>query len=439
MFVGTDPEGVSDFDFEDWICDHGLDDVEYLFISHRATTRQSLKLNAPEFQAVMADAELLSTPQMIPVILSAVHAITPIAVRTVVISEDEQSVNDSIERLMEQIDEIEGAFHSLSRHCVQSRESLDAQKWGQIESAKANLNRLFDALLESLTLRKRLLMDQLDAMRPVGDEEESKVISSNKENIDKMKQFLRKSKAEYDRILQSDLNRKERERRILRIGRNAESAHSIAFGAVQKSMADLQCAVRGRYSSRWNIAVCATSEISSFFEIDHELQRSFVYESDGDRNGILFYLGSDDGRRLWSNPAIGNEMKVIVAPNHQFIERADAVIHGLTDWFCVDFRRMRVKPTSYTLRHCETLYLRSWLFEGRLGNDEWDIISEHLEDEAVNEEAAYTSWSIECDSFFSEFRVRITPCDNSGDEQLPLFVSGFEIYGTLAMPQQVNR
>merc|ERR1719474_189350 len=178
---------------------------------------------------------------------------------------------------------METAFQSLRRHYIQSAESLDTQKREQIESAKVSLNRIFGALFRSLTLRKRVLMEQLEAMAPSDDGKQCDRMASCKEDIERLKAFLRRNQAEYDELLQSESDPKERKRRILQIGRSLNGVDSDMFGDVQRKMAELESVVRARYSSRWNIEVASYQNIESAGSMRYELQRSFVYEADGDR------------------------------------------------------------------------------------------------------------------------------------------------------------
>ena len=73
-----------------------------------------------------------------------------------------------------------------------------------------------------------------------------------------------------------------------------------------------------------------------------------------------------------------------------------------------------------------------------MGDDEWNIISEHVEDESIENEGQTTSWPVQSDAFFSEFRVRMIECDHSDRKELILTASGFEIYGILAAPQTIR-
>eukprot|EP01083_Nonionella_stella_P187198 687292_1 len=174
----------------------------------------------------------------------------------------------------------------------------------------------------------------------------------------------------------------------------------------------------------------------------------FEYSSDFDRNGIIYFLGSDDGKSDWQNPSekgiieiqstpLGNGSKSI----HHFVGRE--AVHCLAQskinawaWFSVDLKGLQVKPTHYTLRHYisnDDYCLRNWDFEGSAdGGKEWTIIRQHTNDTSLQGKGASHTWKVdECNAFYSLFRIRMTGKDSGGFGSWSLCCSGFEIYGQL--------
>ena len=104
----------------------------------------------------------------------------------------------------------------------------------------------------------------------------------------------------------------------------------------------------------------------------------FGYSMDFDKNGIIYYLGSDGGTREWRNPAMPQIGKVRVRPSTLMHDSAPAhaavgretvrcVTKPVKDsYFEIDFRPRKIRPTHYSLRHYatwDTEALRYWTFE----------------------------------------------------------------------------
>lgn len=90
------------------------------------------------------------------------------------------------------------------------------------------------------------------------------------------------------------------------------------------------------------------------------LVKTFTYTSDFDTNGILYWTGTLQGSRQWSNPAVSGLVKITSSslcgdssPSTAIAGRAS--VRCVTEarpnsWFIIDFLRKTVAPTHYSLR-----------------------------------------------------------------------------------------
>ena len=179
-------------------------------------------------------------------------------------------------------------------------------------------------------------------------------------------------------------------------------------------------------------------------EAGNEVNREFIYQSDFDTNGIIYYLGSQGGTAAWTNPAdlgaveiTSTELATNSLSTASFIGRE--VVRCVTRnvasaFFCVDLKTHTVRPTKYTLRHYsswDTEALRNWRFEASLDGSSWQLLREHSADTALNGRGSSSTWDIPT-SVSGAFRYfRILQTGPNSNQNLYLACSGFELYGTL--------
>eukprot|EP01083_Nonionella_stella_P195932 721256_1 len=180
---------------------------------------------------------------------------------------------------------------------------------------------------------------------------------------------------------------------------------------------------------------------------DKQIDQMFVYQSDFDTNGICYALGTTFGQNEWTNPAQLKLINVKASKPKQDSKPINCVVgrslvRCLTDFdesasITIHFgKRLKIKATHYTLRHFEsrdTEALRNWNFEGSNDGVNWTLISEHKNDETLNEKGKSHTWDVPetkkdeaktTDGYFSIFRIRMTG-PNSNDNYY-LACSGFE-------------
>lgn len=108
----------------------------------------------------------------------------------------------------------------------------------------------------------------------------------------------------------------------------------------------------------------------------------------------------------------------------------------VNSWFELDFRRYRVCPTHYALRHYaswDTEALRTWVLDGSEDGIDWVRLSSIENDTSLDKAGATHTWPVSAQAtkglFFRYLRLRQTG-PNSNDHHY-LALSGFEVYGKL--------
>ena len=67
-------------------------------------------------------------------------------------------------------------------------------------------------------------------------------------------------------------------------------------------------------------------------------------------------------------------------------------------WFVIDFKDKRIKPTHYTLRHYSTWdleALRNWRLEASNDGKTWTVLRVHTDDQALHGKGCSHTWSID--------------------------------------------
>ncbi len=180
------------------------------------------------------------------------------------------------------------------------------------------------------------------------------------------------------------------------------------------------------------------------------------FESPFDTNGVLYYIGTDGGRRAYSNPQVAGDVVVTCSGTSRrsysasrFVANRHArPVFNPTDdqpnsWMAVDLGACRdLSPDHYCLRHGygETAYsyvLRHWELQGSVDGAAWETLRRHVNDAAIAGALAETDWAIATavvgGRFFRHFRVLQTGPNSSGSNHLNC--AGIELYGVLRRVQ----
>eukprot|EP00947_MAST-08B_sp_MAST-8B-sp1_P005190 g5190.t1 len=158
--------------------------------------------------------------------------------------------------------------------------------------------------------------------------------------------------------------------------------------------------------------------------------------------GIIHWIGTNEGTEPWSNPAEVGQMVVTRSSDYKWGGKAsDAVgdrgrrcctedLRG--QFYCFDLMEYEACPNRYGLRHGHDQprdSLRHWRLDASNDGVKWRCLREHSDEMALHGAYASASWNLHPQAgFFRFFRVVQTgPCSNGCDN---MFLSGFELWGT---------
>ena len=111
--------------------------------------------------------------------------------------------------------------------------------------------------------------------------------------------------------------------------------------------------------------------------------KEFVYKYDYDKNGIIYFIGTNYGRQRWQNPGITGKIKLdssgwsFYGSIYDMVGRRSCDSHCSdikNSWILFDFGdKIRLKPTKYTLRHStdENGYYMKMESFGSKDNQSW--------------------------------------------------------------------
>eukprot|EP01084_Bolivina_argentea_P014490 27088_1 len=202
---------MSDFHFEKWIVEHGLNSVKDIFEHHKATTLESLKFTSASFQSVVQDQRLFAQSQMIPKILIAVQQIENMNPLRIIVSEQEQTVID------------------------------------QIEVATNKVKNIFKQLSEKLNDQQNIFLKQIENMKSTvsedqDDEKESDGLKNLGNAIQTIRQYLKEKKHKYNQFTLTNDNRQERKIKIINMGKETKNKFNKTYEELQKNINNInQC------------------------------------------------------------------------------------------------------------------------------------------------------------------------------------------------------
>eukprot|EP01127_Copromyxa_protea_P001298 TRINITY_DN11323_c0_g1_i1.p1 TRINITY_DN11323_c0_g1~~TRINITY_DN11323_c0_g1_i1.p1 ORF type:complete len:364 (+),score=42.41 TRINITY_DN11323_c0_g1_i1:141-1094(+) len=174
-------------------------------------------------------------------------------------------------------------------------------------------------------------------------------------------------------------------------------------------------------------------------ESDH---LSFTYVSDFDENGILYWLGTAQNTKPFSNPCNkdqlirSTESDMTYGSGRKAFGRKSKPNYVDNGWFQIEFKTISITPTHYTLRtDTRNNYSpRNWVLEGSRDGHTWITLSSHVNDTSVGPTpSSHASWPITCPSAQNIKLLRLTITGKNSRGNRLFMVCGFEVYGTVTL------
>ena len=266
----TNAEGEG-FNFNQWLIQNDLVSFKPLFAKHGATTTATLQITSPEMRALMADPLFYSKPQLVPNMMTAIHQLS-VPVVTVVLSEKEQAVIDTINQNMKRVHGMRRQVDVLKSKYPKSQQRVRNMKREQMDLVAVKITETFDVLCTALNQRKQDLLDQLqkrrvkegvdgDAKHNDDDDEELEELTNCTEKIDNLELFLKSKAKEYNALISTNsvqsnkTQRVERQKKILQIGQDVYSEFVMKQSAIGKGTESVRKLIRQNDDMEFTMSV----------------------------------------------------------------------------------------------------------------------------------------------------------------------------------------
>lgn len=170
--------------------------------------------------------------------------------------------------------------------------------------------------------------------------------------------------------------------------------------------------------------------------------KTLTYVSNGDTNGLFYWLGTDYGNNFWTNPHTSG--KVLISLNAitsntspaTLVDRVSSTIYNdgtLNGFIKTDIgvkRKLSVK--HYSLRNGSRGFNtpRNWRLEGSNNDTDWTLLKEHISDTTISTVAnSWGSWSVNSIEAYRYLRLMITNSNSDASRYWEL--GEIEFYGDL--------
>jgi len=165
-----------------------------------------------------------------------------------------------------------------------------------------------------------------------------------------------------------------------------------------------------------------------------------------DNTGILYYLGTNGGKRSFRNPY--PDLIVITLSTS-----GGAAVHNISDrnltsgavenrygaephpWLQVEFKQHRVKLEHYFIAQDHDHYLRNWRLEASNDGVNWVTVRTHSNDTTIASTNRTAFFEAKTESFFRRFRIYVTGPSHNGAPNFD--ITELEFYGHVA-PLSLN-
>jgi E3 ubiquitin-protein ligase HECTD1 len=197
----------------------------------------------------------------------------------------------------------------------------------------------------------------------------------------------------------------------------------------------------------WDAATNSTkkiklSELKAYFGIPSTQTKELTYSSDGDSNGVCYWLGTNYGKESWVNPHTANRLAVFYNPfnsdnnNSQKIVDRQASDYTASSDTPNSFVRLDLGEKNklicnyYSIRgnNYNGFLPRSWKIQASSDNSIWVDLDTQADNSSINQNVFFSK-AVASSTAYRYFRMLQTGLNSSGNNILAL--GEFEFYGTL--------
>lgn len=183
------------------------------------------------------------------------------------------------------------------------------------------------------------------------------------------------------------------------------------------------------------------SNARTYFQATPLITGSFNWVSNGDANGIIYAIGSNNNVIPFSNPHLSGKivasMSTVASGSPANLTdrnvQANYTNNIVNSWIKIDLRNQKLIPNRYTFRHDANTgyYARSWRLEGSNDDNSWITINTQTNNTSINTAGAWASIPVSgISTAYRYFRLTMTATNASNTNEL--CCSEIELYGVLS-------
>jgi len=156
-----------------------------------------------------------------------------------------------------------------------------------------------------------------------------------------------------------------------------------------------------------------------------------------DNTGIFYWIGTGEGKTSYVNPIEGEvaaRMSTLVGSLPSLADRnytsspvENSYGSDSAPWIEFEFRRYKVRPTSYFLAQEQDHYLRNWRIEGSDDGSTWTTLREHTSDSTIHSSNRWAFFDLKADKFYRRLKLQMTGASHNGSTNMD--VTEMEFFG----------
>jgi hypothetical protein len=168
-------------------------------------------------------------------------------------------------------------------------------------------------------------------------------------------------------------------------------------------------------------------------------ETSLTYVSDGDNNGLFYFLGTNRKTQAWQNPQSNGSVIISLSggvngdPLSSLTDREPSSFYGDSSpgcWVKIDLGTTKLKCNYYSLRNRKIpeYYLRSWKLQGSDNDLDWIDLDSQVSNSTLNSPSQWLSLPVTNNATaFSKFRL--LQCGTTSSGYYFICLGEIELYG----------
>lgn len=176
----------------------------------------------------------------------------------------------------------------------------------------------------------------------------------------------------------------------------------------------------------------------SLLAVEAAVGKTLNYVSDGDVNGLLYWLGTNEGVSAWVNPQ-SNSKIVVTSTTLSFGSMlnisdrtttrigTDNATNAFVQIEIVGAKKLNCNFYSIRTQISNSEHLRSWRLEGSNDNLSWVVLDTQTNNTTLNSESAWVSLPATSTTHYKYFKVIQTALNSTGFSSL--WLGELELYG----------